>query len=55
MVMKKMKSIFKLAGLFLLAAGVVCTVLGNLDEIKCLFQKLAACKARCEEAKDFED
>ena len=53
--MKKLKSLFKLVGLVLLALGVVCTVLGNLDEICCLCRKLATCKARRCEEKDFED
>ena len=53
--MEKAKQAFKLVGLVLIGAGAVLFVLGNLSEIRALIRKVATCKARREEMKDYAD
>ena len=51
--MKSLKSIFKIAGAVMAVIGTVLVILGCLDEIREGFRKLAACRARREEMKDY--
>ena len=51
--MKSLKSIFKIAGTVMAVIGTVLVILGCLDEIREGFRKLAACRARREEMKDY--
>ena len=53
--MKSLKSIFKIAGAVMAVIGTVLVILGCLDEIREGFRKLAACRARREEMKDYAD
>ena len=53
--MKSLKSIFKIAGAVMAVIGTVLVILGCLDEIRGGFRKLAACRARREEMKDYAD
>ena len=53
--MKCAKSILKLAGVVMVLAGAVLVVLGSLDEIRVLVRRIALCKARREEMKDYAD
>ncbi len=53
--MKCAKSILKIAGVVMVAVGAVLVVLGSLDEVKVLVRKIALCKARKAEMKDYAD
>ena len=53
--MKCAKSILKLAGVVMVMVGAVLVVLGSMDEVKVLFSKIALCKARKAEMKDYAD
>ena len=53
--MKSLKSIFKIAGAVMAVIGTVLVILGCLDGIREGFRKLAACRARREEMKDYAD
>ena len=53
--MKSLKSIFKLAGTVMAVIGMILVVVGCLDEIAAGVRKLAACRARREEMKDYAD
>ena len=53
--MKSLKSTFKIAGAVMAVIGTVLVILGCLDEIREGFRKLAACRARREEMKDYAD
>ena len=53
--MKSIKSILKIAGAVMAVIGTVLVVIGFLDEICAGVKKLAACRARREEMKDYAD
>ena len=53
--MKSIKSILKIAGAVMAVIGTVLVVVGFLDEICAGVKKLAACRARREEMKDYAD
>ncbi len=53
--MERAKQAFKLVGLILVAVGAVLLIVGNLSEITALVRKVATCKARREEMKDYAD
>lgn len=53
--MKSLKSVFKITGAVMAVLGTVLLLLGCLDEIREGFRKLAACRARREEMKDYAD
>ena len=53
--MKSIKSILKIVGAVMAVIGTVLVVVGFLDEICAGIKKLAACRARREEMKDYAD
>ncbi len=53
--MKSLKSIFKIAGTVMAVIGAALVIVGFLDEICAGVKKLAACRARREEMKDYAD